>query len=328
MTIFLYGQDAYRLKQGSEQVLVGYGKKYPGSLNLFSFDLSDKEQRVRFEDALKTVSFFEEAKLVAVRSAFVSKEISEWTEKIVSDRNIYTDKHIVMMLTEQFSGNDLEKINKKFFRNLFSKSSTVRNFEYLNGLKLINWARSEFASRDCSIDVTSIKALTELTGNESWRIANEIEKLANYRCTKCTKGAFAQGVITIQDIKTMVSSRSDLNIFDFVDAVVSKNRPKAYEFLYKELKSGRDPHYILTMIVFGFRNMLLIKDLIDREIAPGLIAKKSGLHPFVVKKTSVNLSRFNLNELKASYGKLLEMDILAKNGVLNLGDTLFNFVMT
>lgn len=317
MTIFLYGQDAYRLKRGSEQVLAGYGKKYPGSLNLFSFDLSDKEQRIRFENALKTASFFEETKLAMIRNAFISKEISEWTDKIVSDRNIYADKHTVVMLAEQFSGKDLEKINKKFFHNLFSKSSTVRNFEYLNGSKLINWARSEFASRNCSIDAASIKALTELTGNESWRIANEIEKLANYR----------QGVITQKDVASLVSSRSDLNIFDFVDAVVSKNRPKAYEFLYKELKSGRDPHYILTMIVFGFRNMLLIKDLVDRKIDPGLIAKKSGLHPFVVKKTSINLSEFNLNELKTSYGKLLNMDILAKNGVLNLADALFDFVM-
>lgn len=318
MLIFLYGQDAYRLKQGSRQVLAGYEKKYPGSLNLFSFDLSDKEQRIRFEDTLKTASFFEEAKLVMVRSVFASKEISEWTEKAISNRDIYADKRTVIMLTEQFSGKDLEKINKKFFHNLFSKSNTVRNFEYLNGSKLINWMRSEFASRDCSIDVASIKTLTGLTGNESWRIANEIEKLANYK---------KRGAITQKDIINLVSSRADLNIFDFVDAVVSKNRPKAYEFLYKELKSGRDPHYILTMIIFGFRNMLLIKDLVDRKIDPGLIAKKSGLHPFVVKKTSANLSKFNLNELKASYGKLLEMDILSKNGILNLGDTLFDFVM-
>jgi len=318
MTIFLYGQDAYRLKQGSEQVLVGYGKKYPGSLNLFSFDLSDKEQRIRFEDTLKTVSFFEEAKLVMVRGAFASKEISEWTEKIVSDRDIYADKHIVIMLTEQFPGKDLEKINKKFFHNLFSKSSTVRNFEYLDSSKLTNWVRSEFVSRGCSIDAASIRALVALTGNESWRIANEIEKLANFK----------QGEITRPDITSLVSNRSDLNIFDFVDAVVSKNRPKAYEFLYKELKSGRDPHYILTMIVFGFRNMLLIKDLMDRKIDQGLIAKKSGLHPFVIKKTSINLSKFNLNELKASYGKLLEMDIFSKNGSFNLVDSLFTLVLS
>lgn len=317
MTIFLYGQDAYRLKQGSRQVLAGYGKKYPGSLNLFSFDLSDKEQRTRFEDTLKTVSFFEEARLITVREAFASKEISGWTEKIISDRNIYADKHIVIMVVEQSSENDLGKINKNFFHSLFSKSRTVRNFEYLDGPKLTNWVRSEFAARNCPIDIGSIRTLITLAGNESWRLANEIEKLSNYK----------QGVITQKDITSLVSNRSDLNIFDFVDAVVSKNRPRAYEFLYKELKSGRDPHYILTMIVFGFRNMLLIKDLIDRKINPGLIAKKSGLHPFVIKKTSVNLSKFNLNELKISHAKLLEMDILAKNGALNLSDTLFDFVM-
>lgn len=319
MTIFLYGQDAYRLRQGSEQVLAGYRKKYPGSMNFFSFDLSDKEQRGRLEDTLKTVSFFEEAKLVVVRGAFVSKEISEWTEQTISDQDINTNRQIIMMLTEQSSRKDLEKINAKFFNGLSSKSSTVRNLEYLDGAKLVNWVRTEFASRNCSVDAVSGRSLIDLVGNESWRLVNEIEKLSNYK---------QKGTVTQKDMATLVSGRSDLNIFDFVDAVVSKNRAKAYELLYKELKSGRDPYYLLSMIVFGFRNMLMVKDLLDRKTSSELIAKKAGLHPFIVRKTSVNTSKFTAEELKASYNKLLDVDTLSKQGNLNLLDYLFNLVLS
>ena len=83
MTIFLYGPDSYRLKQGLNQVTLGYKKKYPNGLNLFSFDLSDNEQKSRFEDSLKTASLFEEAKLIVVRSIFASKDSSGWAKKIL-----------------------------------------------------------------------------------------------------------------------------------------------------------------------------------------------------------------------------------------------------
>lgn len=318
MTIFLYGQDAYRLKQGLGQVISGYEKKYPGSLNLFSFDLSDKEQRSRFEDSLKTLSFFEEAKLMIARNSFVSKETSEWVKDVLVRHEINKAKSITVTVVEQVSQKDLEKTNKELFKDLASKSSTVRNFEYLEGAKLMNWVRSEFASLNCSIDTASARALIDLTGNESWQLANEIQKLANYR---------QKGTITSKDVGALVSGRTDLNIFDFVDAIVSKNRAKGYELLYRELKNGRDPYYLLSMIVFGFRNMLMVKDLLDRKTDPNLIAKNASLHPFVVRKTSASVSKYSQEDLKRSFGRLLEMDTSVKNGSLNLVDTLFEFVI-
>lgn len=92
----------------------------------------------------------------------------------------------------------------------------------------------------------------------------------------------------------MVSGRVDLNIFNLVDAVVSKNKAKAYELLYRELKNGRDPYYLLAMMAYGFRS---------------------------------RAGRFSPEELRGAFGKLLEMDTLSKNGNLNLVDTLFEFVL-
>ncbi len=285
MTIFLYGPDAYRLKQGLGQVMSGYEKKYPGSLNLFSFDLSDREQWSRFEDSLKTVSFFEETKLMIAGNSFVSKETSEWMKDVLARHEIDKAESIIVTIVERLSQKDLEKTNKELFKDLASKSSTVRNFEYLEGAKLLNWVRSEFASLNCSIDTASTRALIGLTGNESWQLANEIQKLANYK---------QKGAVTSKDVASLVSGRTDLNIFEFVDAIVSKNRAKGYELLYREIKNGRDPYYLLAMMAYGFRS---------------------------------RANRFSLEELRAAFGKLLEMDTLSKNGAMNLIDALFEFVI-
>ena len=285
MTIFLYGPDAYRLKQGLGQVMSGYKKKYPGSLNLFSFNLSDREQRSRFEDSLKTVSFFEEAKLMIAGNSFVSKETSEWMKDVLARHEIDKAESIIITIVERLSRKDLEKTNKELFKDLASKSSTVRNFEYLEGVKLLNWVRSEFVSLNCSIDTASARALIGLTGNESWQLANEIQKLANYK---------QKGTVTSKDVASLVSGRTDLNIFNFVDVIVSKNRAKGYELLYRELKNGRDPYYLLAMMAYGFRS---------------------------------RANKFSLEELRAAFGKLLEMDTLSKNGAMNLIDALFEFVL-
>src|SRR3989344_2055284 len=285
MTIFLYGPDSYRLKQGLNQVTLGYKKKYPNGLNLFSFDLSDNEQKSRFEDSLKTASLFEEAKLIVVRSIFVSKDSSGWAKKILFEHSVDKNKEIVVMVVGPAPQKELEKINKELFKDLASTSATVRNFEYLDGVKLVNWVRSEFVSLNCSIDTVSARTLIDLTGNESWQLANEIQKLANYR---------QKGAITSKDVAALVSGRTELNIFDFVDAIVSKNRAKSYELLYRELKNGRDPHYLLAMMAYGFRS---------------------------------RANKFSLEELRSAFGKLLEMDTLSKNGAMNLIDALFEFVL-
>ncbi len=284
MTIFLYGQDGYRLKRGIEQVVAGYKKKYPDYLNLFSFDLSDNEQKSRFEDSLKTASLFEEAKLIIARNVFASKDLSLWVKKLLSEHG--TDKNNgVVMIVEPAPRKELEKINKELFKSLASTSTTVRDFEYLDGVKLVNWIRSEFALRNCSIDNSGAKKLIGLAGNESFRLANEVDKLANHR---------QKGAVTSEDIELLVTAQVDLNIFNLVDAIVSKNRAKSYELLYREIKNGRDPYYLMAMMAYGFRS---------------------------------RAGRFSLEELKTNFGKLLEMDVLSKDGALNLVDTLFEFVI-
>src|SRR3989344_1388269 len=147
MTSFLYGQDGYRLKQGIEQVSAGYKKKYSSGLNSFSFDLSDKEHRTQLEDAVKTLSFFEEAKLIIVRNAFVSKDVSEWFRDTVAGREIDKSDSVIVVAVENLSRKELEKANRELFKFLDSKSKTKRDFEYLEGAKLMNWVRSEFSLR-------------------------------------------------------------------------------------------------------------------------------------------------------------------------------------
>ena len=316
MVIFLYGPDGYRLKQNSQIVLDNYRKKHPGGI-FFKFDLSGESEIAKAEDAIKSGSLFGEVKLIVLSNSFFNKMASEKISELIVAQNLLKEKNTVLLFVENQEEKELIK-NKSFFCLLTGKDIMVRNVEYLKGEKLTKWITSEFALRKCSIESEAIEELIANTGNDSWALANEIEKLSNYT---------GQTSIMRGDVALLCFKKTDLNIFDFVDAVAIKNRAKAYEFLFKEIKNGRDPYYLLTMVVYGFRNLLLVKDLVDRRMSLDFIAKKTHLHPFVVRKTCQNAGKFNLTELKEIYGRLLNLDINPKKGIGNITDSLFDFVL-
>lgn len=316
MVIFLYGPDSYRLKQNSYIVLDNFRKKHPGGV-FFKFDLSNIDETARVEDSVKSGSLFGEVKLIVLKNVFSNKTIADRIGELIKSQNLLKEKDIVLMFVENQDKKELIK-NKTLFNLLAGKDNVVRNFECLEGESLVKWLKSEFVSRGCSVEGDAIRELITTAGNESWALVNEINKLCNFS---------AGGVIKREDVILLGFKKVDLNIFDFVDAMAGKNKAKAYEILFKEIKSGRDPYYLLTMIVYSFRGLLSVKDLSDRGMSLDSIIKKARLHPFVARKTCQSAIKFNSGELRNIYGHLLNMDTCSKEGTINLVDSLFSFVL-
>lgn len=316
LVIFLYGPDSYRLKQNANIVMENYRKKHPNGV-FFKFDLSNTEEVSKTQDAVKSGSLFGGVKLIVVKNVFSDKTVSDRVGDLIKTHNLLKEKDVVLLFVENQEEKELAK-NKAFFNLLSGKDSVVRNIGYLQGANLTKWIKNEFALRKCSIEQDAIRELTMVAGNESWSLVNEIEKLCNFRIA---------GVIKKEDVSLLGFKKTDLNIFDFVDAIAGKNKAGAYEILFKEIKSGRDPYYLLTMIVYGFRGLLSVKDLSDRGMSLDSIVKKSRLHPFVARKTYQSAGKFKLDEIKNIYRNLLDVDTKSKEGALNLTDSLFTFVL-
>lgn len=317
MVIFLYGPDGYRLKQNFQVVTGNYHKKYRSSINLFEFDFSGPADLNKVGDAVKSNSFFDETKLIIFKNIFGDKMASANITELLKDYKLAVDKKIVVLAVESLGEKELLAKNKELFKLLTANGGLVKKSEFLDGSKLTDWIKKEFALRGCSVEASAVRELINSVGNESWALINEIEKLANFRT----------GIITAADIALLTFKDMNLNIFDFADAVGSGNKARAYEILYKEIKTGRDPYYLLTMSVYQFRNLIKVRDLCDRSTPLNEIVKKSGLHPFVAKKIFNSLKKLNLDDLKKSYRDLLEIDTASKRGTINLADSLFGFVL-
>ena len=317
MIIFLYGPDSYRLKQNSQIVLNNYRKKHPGGV-FYKFDLADNGEILKVEDAVKSGSLFGDVKLIVIKNVFSDKTVSDRIGELIKTQNLLKEKDTVLLFVENQDGKELVK-NKNLFNLLANKENTVRNTDYLEAEGLKKWIKNEFVLRKCSIEPDVVRELVTTVGNDSWALANEIDKLCNFKISASIKK---------EDVALLGFKKVDLNIFDLVDAIAEKNKAKAYEILFKEIKNSRDPYYLLTMFVYGFRNLLAVKDLSDRGMSLNEITKKAKLHPFVAKKTYQSAGKFSLAELKNIYGCLLKMDPRSKEGTVNLLDSLFEFVLS
>lgn len=95
------------------------------------------------------------------------------------------------------------------------------------------------------------------------------------------------------------------NIFSFIDALFALNRKRTYLELAKLQKDLEDPIKIFTMMVYGLRNLALVK-----FNSPG--AQK--LDPFVKRKSERMSKNFNGGDLKKVYSDFYQLDVDLKTG--------------
>ncbi len=312
MIIFLYGSDAYRLKQAKEDLVKRYQTKYSSGMNLFTLDLAETDSIDKLKGAFKNSSFFNEHRLVVSKNVFDKKAVAVDVHEQIKEQGIAKSPEITLIIAENLTAKELAAKNKELFKFLSDTKNTVKEFEPLSGDKLSEWIKKEFVSKRASIGQTAIKELIETAGVDSWSLINEIDKLTNYKT----------GEVTSADIRNMVTAKADMNIFDLIDALGTKDRQRAIKLLYQELKTGRDPYYILTMIIYQFRNILMIKDLQKRGHSESEIGQKTKLHPFVIKK--ISRSSFDSTQAARIYAQLLALDTGFKTGEINLEDSLYN----
>ena len=72
------------------------------------------------------------------------------------------------------------------------------------------------------------------------------------------------------------------------------------------------------MITRQFRLLLLVKEAQTKNIPMPVLAKQTGIHPFVLKKCNPQATNFSFEKLKKVYNSLLEMDRRMKTSKTNI----------
>jgi len=298
MIIFLYGPDTYRSRKKLKEIIEEYQKRHQSGLNFIRINFDEKDLPAGkaglsdFKQALKTVSMFDEKKLIILEDVFQQSEsFQEELLEYLKKRNL--DDNLIIFWAEKTNPEN------KLFRFLKKKAKT-QEFKLLQPSKLKEWIEKYVRQEGGDIESQAIETLADYVGSDLWRMSNELDKLISYKMRD------TRYEIQPRDVEKLVKSKIDVNIFELVDALGQKNKKRALKLVHDYLEKGESEGYLLNRFVYQFRNLIKVKSGGGRD-----------LHPFVFKKTLQQAKNFSFEELKKIYRKLLDIDLEIKTGKIN-----------
>jgi DNA polymerase-3 subunit delta len=290
MILFLFGQDKYRSRLKLKEIIEHYKKIHKSGLNLAIFDLKEKSFE-EFINFFESSSMFNEKKLAILENVSQNEDFQKKFLKRIS--YFSNSKNFVLFYEGEIKENN-------FFKEL-KKNSRWQNFQLLEGKKLEIWVKREVKNLGAEIDQRALKKLIEFVGNDLWRMENEIKKLVSFSGGK---------KIELEDVKTLVAPEIESDIFKMIDAIGQKNKILALKLIHRHLEKGESPFYLLSMINYQLRNILLIKDSMEKNRP----LKELELSPFLIQKTISQARKFSFSEIKKIYRKVFEVDLKIKTG--------------
>lgn len=319
MIIFLFGKDSYRSQQKLREIIRRYQEIHRSGLNLLKFQ-PDGFDLMRFQDQVRSVSMFAEKKLVVCDDFLqnLSEPLQEKLLDFLKAAKIKDKPEMILVFYES----DLPNKKLKLFQFLKRKPCQWQEFDELKANALESWIKQEVNAQGVKIEEAAVKKLGLWIGANLWQMHNEIAKLSSY------VAGSGEPVIRSQDLDVLISeSILEPNVFKTIDALGEQNKKTALRLLSYHFESGTEPLYLLSMFIYQWRNLLQIKDLLGRRLPYYVLAKKTGLHPFVVRKTYQQAQRFSLEQLKANYLSWQTLDQQVKKGGIDVSQALATAVL-
>ena len=182
----------------------------------------------------------------------------------------------------------------------------VMSFPLLRGDVLRQWTMKEAAAQGADMSPQAVDLLARLVGGNLWIMSSEINKLA----------LFASGRrIEVDDIKAVVSSAQEANVFAMVDAIMEYKVGVAETLLEQLLQQGASPAYLLVMLSRQVRMVVRARELRRQRRPDAEIQSRLGLKSeFPFRKTLEQAQRYPLERLKSVYKRLLQADLSIKTG--------------
>ena len=265
-------------------------------------------------EELNTISFFVENKIVILYNAnFLSSQESDKYDSFLKYLNNPNETTYLFI-----SIPDLNQLSKSF-KDAIINNTIVIDSKELSPDQFFDYIKNILKDSSYSMNDDAVNELIKRSNEDYNLLNNNIEKLMVYK--------FDSKNITLNDVYTMITKDLDSNVFDLVEAVIDKDKKKAYD-IYLDLKASNvDDSSILGSLIFKFREMALTKKLVTsgtpkQELAQ-ILNVKEGRAYFMIK----NVSNYNLDTLVNKLNELLDIDYKSKIGLLDLEKSLLTWII-
>ncbi len=305
MILFLYGPDTFRSHKYLRQSVEQFKKtRDPHGYNVVFLD-GKKEELGKILTEISSTPFLAERRMIIIENILSNGDKELLQEVIIRVQAKKVPESNIIIF---WQGEALSKVKEaKELQALLTKEKYAQEFSLLVGSPLEGWIQGEVSARGGSISPEATHFLAQNSGTDMWRLNSLLDQLVSYK-----KGT----TIELADVQLFLDEKIDDNIFNMVDAIVQGNRKLAFKLLNEQRRLGEDEPKIFGLVVWQFRILLQMADLLEREgnMPSDILAKKIGIHPFVAKKNLAAARRLPLARLQAIFQSLLDIDIKTKTG--------------
>jgi DNA polymerase-3 subunit delta len=290
LIFFFYGPNTFASRRKLQEMVETYVTKSGSDFGLERIDGKEASYD-QIIAAMQASPFLAKTRLVIIENLSANKSA---VERVLAALDAIPDTTVAVF-------HEGEADQRTTYFKTMSKLPKAVKFDKLGQSQLLSWTKREVEKLGGTIERPALNALVEAVGDDQWRLEQEVNKLVNFA-----------PAVTLENVKNLVSTSSTESIFDLVDAMSAGNTKRALA-VYRGLIGERTNEvYILTMVTWQLRNLLLAKT--SGMSNSGELAKAAGMSPFVAGKALQKGKSLSEEMLKQAFMESVEADYTIKSG--------------
>ena len=288
-----HGPEHFLVRRAVKAVIKGALEQGTEDFNLESFSGNDCDM-VRFQDAVGTLPFMAERRVVVLSEAHKLKD--EDASALVAYLKNASPTTCLVITAEEVS-------KRRSMVNAAKKAGETVSFPRSKGRQLYAWVRRLAAEKGLKLGFDAVQLFVDAVGADLERTDQELEKLRLY--------VGKEGAVASEDVEQVVTEVNIESVFKFTDAVADKDLERALGILGRMIGGGERALGINGMIQWQFRRLLLARELFDRGASPDEIADAISVKYYRERFIS-QVEKFSINELTEKIKLICETDLLLK----------------
>lgn len=293
---YLYGEESYLVERGIKRLL---DKVVAPDTRDFNFTLfyGNECKGEEILVAAQTFPMFADRRVILVKKGH---ELPAAALELLS--GYVGHPHSTTCLIFQGEKADLRK---KFFTEL-KKCGELVEFKRPYENQLGAFIADEATLLGKRVEPAAAEMLIYLVGNNLQELASQLTKVATF--------IGERNIIRIDDIREVVSDTKVDNVFELANALGERNLGKCLRRLHTILRDGEAPLMVLAVLTRHFRQLWMVRELLDRKASPQEISRITGINPYFLKGMMIQARKYQFTEFRPIFERLFATDLALKSG--------------
>jgi DNA polymerase III delta subunit len=190
-------------------------------------------------------------------------------------------------------------------------------FGELSRPEIMSWLVARAQHHGGTIDQPAAQMMIDRLGYDRWRLSSELDRLLLINET-----------ISEDAVNQSVAETATAQIFAMLDALARGQRERVIDDVNSLLAAGESEFYILAMLAYQFRTLLVVRRGIDCGQSQAEIAKEAKIKPYSVQKSYTPAQRFSESFLRDALTRILATDFAIRQGRMDQRTGLLMLVLS